>query len=97
MGRLGRAQLGVILTILQVIKIRIFSEHRAETDIWPGPHQWSVCTGWYHHGQEDRAPGSSGQGNIDTSAERESGSGQEHQTPPDQNNLTLETLYTKAK
>ena len=30
------AQLGVILTILQVIKIRIFSEHRAEFDIWPG-------------------------------------------------------------
>lgn len=33
MGRLGGSQLGVILTILQVIKIRIFSEHRAETDI----------------------------------------------------------------
>ena len=96
MGRLGGAQLGVILTILQVIKIRIFSEHSAETDIWPGQHQWSVhrvISPW----SGGQAPGSSGQGNIDTSAERESGSGQEHQTPPDQNNLTLETLYTKTK
>ena len=93
MGRLGGSQLGVILTILQVIKIRIFSEHTAETDIWPGQHQCSVhrvISPW-------SGARSSGQGNIDTSAEERVGVRSGTPDTSDKNILTLETLYTKSK